>query len=231
MPAIANAAGPETAPAVDGEVGHLRDHRVVAARRRAEHVDRRLARGRAARSAEVMHERAGAVGHEAAVELVQRRRVQRRREHVVDRDRVAVAGASGSSPPTGGCRPRSGRAARTSCRTAPCAGSAASAYARHRHAQPVRHLPLGIGVRARAGRGRRRARAVPAIARAASTRRRRPRPRTGRPRSRRRRARRAPRSSSRRRTCRRRSAGAGRGTRRCPVAMPPSSRRRRRRRA
>ena len=57
----------------------------------------------------------------------------------------------------------------------------------------------------------------------------RPRPRRGRPRSRPPRARRGARSSSPRRTCRRRSAGGGRGTRRCRWRCPSSTRRRRRR--
>ena len=54
------------------QVGHLADHLVVMARRRAEHVHRRLAQvlGPVGRR---HHEGAGAVGNEAAVEQVQRR--------------------------------------------------------------------------------------------------------------------------------------------------------------
>ena len=46
------------------------------------------------------HERAGAVGDEAAVEQVQRRRHHLRAEHVVDRDRVLEARLRVQSPPT-----------------------------------------------------------------------------------------------------------------------------------
>ena len=75
-----------------GEVGHLVDVPVRLPAGRAEHVDRAAACRSRARSSVVTIDRAAAVGDHAAVELVQRVGDHAAREHVVDRDRVAVAG-------------------------------------------------------------------------------------------------------------------------------------------
>ena len=158
---------------------------------------------------------------QAAVEQVQRRRLHRRREHVVDGDRVAVAGARVHRRPLGGCStaiwascsdvvPYCGHVpARRPARRTPSASAA-------RTASPTR---ASGSVRAhRAERRRRRAEA--AIAAGASTRTRRPRPRTAR-RDRGRRvldvhleARAAGDGAVDER------AGGCRGTRRCPSTMP-----------
>src|SRR5262249_10799710 len=77
-----------------GDVGHLADHVVGAGRGRAEHVGRRL--GQVARPLRRRHDDgAGPVGDEATVELVERRRLERRGQHLVDGGRIAVAGLWG----------------------------------------------------------------------------------------------------------------------------------------
>ena len=213
-PAMAKARGPGDRARRRGEVGHLGDPHVVGAGRRAEDVDRRLAQRPGARRAG-HDERAGAVGHQAAVEEVQRAHLQRRGEHVVDRERVAVAGARVQRGPLarlhrdGGqllrCRSEIVHVARSRPgRRGPWGGGA-------RRGAPTRPWGWAPACRAgpRAGAGGR--------GRCAGWRRRRsPRRRTPPPRWRPPRARRGPRSSSRRSWWTRRRSGAARDTRRRP---------------
>ena len=81
--------GPTRVPGADGQVRHLGDVPVRVALAGAEHADRALGGVACARSAVVTTTAAAAVGHQAAVELVQRLADHPRGEHVVDAERVA----------------------------------------------------------------------------------------------------------------------------------------------
>jgi hypothetical protein len=91
MPASANARAGDASPR-GREVLHLTHHRSLGALAAAEHEDRA---GREVSRAlgRDQHQRAASVGHEAALEQVERPGDDPRREHVGNADRIAVHGA------------------------------------------------------------------------------------------------------------------------------------------
>ena len=107
--------------------------------RGAEHVDGRL-RQVAGPVGAGHHEGAGTVGDQAAVELVQRRRLERRGQHVVDGERVAVAGRRVHGRPLAGAHGDLGELLRRGA----VGGHVATGRERvgpHRHAHAVGRLP------------------------------------------------------------------------------------------
>ena len=87
-PARSNASRPDCAAAISRIVA-LAARRVAHRLARAENIDRlllQIARALGRRD----HQRAAAVADDAAIEQMQRRRNHARREHVLDRDRIAI---------------------------------------------------------------------------------------------------------------------------------------------
>ena len=133
--------GARDRPRRRGQIRHLGDSHVVGAGRRAEDVDRRLAQGPGPRRAG-HDEGPGAVGHETAVEQVQWAHLQRRCEHVGDRDRVAVAGPRVQCGPLAGAHRDGGQLLRRRAELVHVAGGGQRIRS-HGEAQPEGELPLG----------------------------------------------------------------------------------------
>ena len=153
---MAKAREPDTAPGVVVRSGIWVIAHVVGAGRRAEDVDGWLAQRPGPRRAG-HDEGAGAVGDQAAVEQVQRAHLERRGEHVGDRDRVAVAGPRVQGGPLPRAAPRWRPAAPTSCRTRACGGRrpARRGPSGRRRPNGSSHSAIGLGP-AMPRRGRRR---------------------------------------------------------------------------
>ena len=132
--------GARDRPRRRGEIGHLGDAHVVGAGRRAEDVDRRLGQG--PRPCRAGHdEGAGPIGHQAAVEQVQRAHLQRRCEDVGDRQRVAVAGPRVQRGPLPGAHRNGGQLFGRRAELVHVAGGGQRVRT-HREAEPEGELPL-----------------------------------------------------------------------------------------